>query len=132
MNYKKPTALPAPQYITLLMDWVESQINNENLFPVKVGEMRTTNSKTATPQTLQQCCLPHKQMRAFVVLPGVPFPRNYLSSVKKILTRLHRVFVHVYIHHFDKLVGLGAVSTQCYQKRRCLRFQWCIFGSRSQ
>ena len=40
----------------------------------------------------------------------MPFPKNYFSSVKKILTRLHRVFVHVYIHHFDKLVGLGAVS----------------------
>ena len=40
----------------------------------------------------------------------MPFPKNYMSSVKKILTRLHRVFVHVYIHHFDKLVGLGAVS----------------------
>ena len=39
VNYKKPTALPAPQYITLLMDWVESQINNENLFPVKVGKI---------------------------------------------------------------------------------------------
>ena len=37
VNYKKPTALPAPQYITLLMEWVESQINDESIFPVKVG-----------------------------------------------------------------------------------------------
>lgn len=43
-------------------------------------------------------------------LVGVPFPRNYMSSVKKIMTRLFRVFVHIYIHHFDKLVGIGAVS----------------------
>jgi len=42
---------------------------------------------------------------------GVPFPRNYQSTVKKIMSRLYRVFVHVYIHHFDKLVGLGAVSS---------------------
>jgi len=40
---------------------------------------------------------------------GVPFPRNYIASVKKIMTRLFRVFVHVYIHHFDKLVAIGAV-----------------------
>jgi len=40
---------------------------------------------------------------------GVAFPRNYIASVKKIMTRLFRVFVHVYIHHFDKLVGIGAV-----------------------
>lgn len=29
---------------------------------------------------------------------------------KKILTRLFRVFVHVYIHHFDRIVSIGAVS----------------------
>lgn len=83
-TYKKPTKLPAPKYIELLMDWIEIQINNEDLFPVSVG---------------------------------IPFPKNYLTNVKKIMTRLFRVFVHVYIHHFDKLVGIGAephVNT-CYK-----------------
>ena len=37
-KYKKPTALSAPQYITLLMEWVEAQINDETIFPVTVGE----------------------------------------------------------------------------------------------
>lgn len=37
-KYKKPTALPAPQYVSLLMDWIETQINNENLFPVSTGK----------------------------------------------------------------------------------------------
>ncbi|XP_076116076.1 MOB kinase activator 3B-like isoform X1 [Mytilus galloprovincialis] len=84
VKYKKPTALPAPKYISLLMDWVESQINDENIFPVKVG---------------------------------VPFPKNYLQVVKKLLTRLYRVFVHVYIHHFDTLVALGAEAhvNTCYK-----------------
>jgi len=41
---------------------------------------------------------------------GVPFPKNYHATVKKIMTRLFRVFVHIYMHHFDKLVALGAVS----------------------
>ncbi|KAI0211553.1 MOB kinase activator 3B [Lamellibrachia satsuma] len=84
INYKKPTKLPAPQYIGLLMEWVEAQINNEELFPLTVG---------------------------------VPFPKNYYPTVKKILTRLYRVFVHVYIHHFEKLVMMGAephVNT-CYK-----------------
>ncbi|WAR01833.1 MOB3B-like protein, partial [Mya arenaria] len=84
VHYKKPTALPAPQYITLLMEWVESQINDENIFPVKVG---------------------------------TPFPRNFFQTVKKMLTRLFRVFVHVYIHHFDKLVAIGAEAhvNTCYK-----------------
>jgi hypothetical protein len=38
VKYKRPTALPAPKYISLLMDWVESQINDEHIFPIKVGE----------------------------------------------------------------------------------------------
>ena len=38
-KYKKPTALPAPQYISLLMDWIEAQINNDAVFPVSTGNL---------------------------------------------------------------------------------------------
>lgn len=37
-KYRKPTALSAPQYMNLLMDWIEVQINNEDIFPTNVGE----------------------------------------------------------------------------------------------
>ncbi|XP_050437221.1 MOB kinase activator-like 3 isoform X2 [Adelges cooleyi] len=74
-KYKKPTQLPAPQYVSLLMDWIETQINNEHLFPVSTD---------------------------------VPFPKTFMPLCKKILTRLFRVFVHVYIHHFDRIVSIGA------------------------
>ncbi|XP_058998792.1 MOB kinase activator 3B isoform X2 [Mustela lutreola] len=39
LKYKKPTALPAPQYMNLLMDWIEVQINNEDIFPTCVDIM---------------------------------------------------------------------------------------------
>lgn len=39
VQYKRPTPLPARQYISLLMDWVEKQINNEEIFPVSVGRL---------------------------------------------------------------------------------------------
>jgi len=83
-KFKKPTALPAVQYVAHLMDWIEGQINNEDIFPVKTD---------------------------------VPFPRNFSSVCKKILTRLFRVFVHVYIHHFDRLVAIGAEAhvNTCYK-----------------
>lgn len=45
-----------------------------------------------------------------VIISDVPFPKTFLPTAKKILTRLFRVFVHVYIHHFDKVQSLGAVS----------------------
>jgi hypothetical protein len=76
-KFKKPTPLPAPQYISYLVDWAEAQINDESLFPVKVD---------------------------------VPFPKSFQSLCKKILTRLFRIFVHVYIHHFDRIYAIGAVS----------------------
>ena len=40
----------------------------------------------------------------------MPFPKDFRQICKKILTRLFRVFVHTYIHHFDRIVDLGAVS----------------------
>lgn len=40
-KYKRPTALSAPKYMSLLMDWIEVQINNENIFPTNVGKIST-------------------------------------------------------------------------------------------
>lgn len=78
-NFKKPTPLPARQYISHLMDWIEGQINNQALFPCT---------------------------------SDMPFPKNFASHCSKILARLHRVFVHVYIHHFQNVVAISAVSNQ--------------------
>ncbi|CAI9583245.1 unnamed protein product, partial [Staurois parvus] len=48
---------------------------------------------------------------------GVPFPKNFLQICKKILCRLFRVFVHVYIHHFDRIIVMGAEAhvNTCYK-----------------
>ncbi|KAH8851658.1 MOB kinase activator 3A [Schistosoma japonicum] len=48
---------------------------------------------------------------------GVPFPKCYIPTVKKIFGRLFRVFVHVYIHHFDRLHEIGAEAhvNTCYK-----------------
>jgi hypothetical protein len=62
--------------MTLLMEWIESIINDESIFPVQVG---------------------------------TPFPKNFRSTCKKLLSRLYRVFVHVYVHHFDRIIDLQAV-----------------------
>ncbi|KYN27437.1 Mps one binder kinase activator-like 3, partial [Trachymyrmex cornetzi] len=96
-KYKKPTALPAPQYVTLLMDWIEAQINNEAVFPVS----------TVTQFNPVSCFL-HGCINFFIT--DVPFPKTFVPLCRKILTRLFRVFVHVYIHHFDRIVAIGAVS----------------------
>lgn len=70
--------------MSLLMDWIETQVNNENIFPTNVG---------------------------------TPFPRNFQQVCKKILSRLFRVFVHVYIHHFDRIDFMRAEAhvNTCYK-----------------
>lgn len=85
-KFKKPTALPAPKYIENLMDWVEGQINNEEIFPIT----------TDIPWDA------FRNKKLIINRNIYSFPRSFQSLSKKILTRLFRVFVHVYIHHFDR------------------------------
>ena len=78
------------------MEWIESIINNEDVFVVQAGKCYILIRK--------------RLLIAIAIILGVPFPKTFIPICKKILTRLYRVFVHIYIHHFDKLVTLGAVS----------------------
>ena len=80
--------------MTTLMEWIESIINNEGVFVVQAGK----------------CYILIRKILLIATILGVPFPKAFIPICKKILTRLYRVFVHIYIHHFDKLVTLGAVS----------------------
>lgn len=54
VEYKRPTALPAQQYTSLLMDWVEAQINNEDIFPVSVGTSLCQQPLSLTTNTTTQ------------------------------------------------------------------------------
>ncbi|KAJ6155337.1 hypothetical protein N7470_005903 [Penicillium chermesinum] len=36
-NYKRPTKMSAPEYIEHLMTWVQSNIDNEQMFPSRIG-----------------------------------------------------------------------------------------------
>ncbi|KAF4532788.1 hypothetical protein B566_EDAN003570 [Ephemera danica] len=60
---------------------------------------------------------PGEEANDWIAVHDVPFPKTFQSLCRKILTRLFRVFVHVYIHHFDRIVAIGAephVNT-CYK-----------------
>jgi hypothetical protein len=36
-NFKRPTKMPAPEYIEHLMAWVQSNVDNEQMFPSRIG-----------------------------------------------------------------------------------------------
>ena len=40
----------------------------------------------------------------FPVTEDIPFPKNFKKVCSKILRRLYRIFVHVYIEHFDRFI----------------------------
>ena len=37
MQIKKPIEVSAPKYVEYLMDWIESQLDDESLFPQRLG-----------------------------------------------------------------------------------------------
>lgn len=36
-NYKRPTKMPAPEYIEHLLSWAQSNMDNEAIFPSRIG-----------------------------------------------------------------------------------------------
>lgn len=53
-----------------------------------------------------------------------PFPKNFISCIKVIYTRLFRIFAIVYSHHFSKLEQLGAVSHLNTSFKHFIYFIW--------
>lgn len=43
-NIKKPIKCSAPKYIDYLMTWVQDQLDDETLFPSKIGKQVTLNN----------------------------------------------------------------------------------------
>jgi hypothetical protein len=56
--------------------------------------------------------------------PGVPFPKNFLSTCKTILRRLFRVYAHIYYEHFDQICALG-IEGEYFSRSRSLDI---VFG----
>ena len=87
---KKAIKVSAPEYVDYLMTWVQGQLDDETIFPSKIGR---------TPP--QHCLI------ALIFDAGVPFPKNFQSIVKNIFKRLFRVYAHIYHSHFQKIASLG-------------------------
>ncbi|NWZ33157.1 MOB1A kinase, partial [Brachypodius atriceps] len=98
-NIKKPIKCSAPKYIDYLMTWVQDQLDDETLFPSKIGGCSCVHWDGPS-------WLCHTLIPACPYLPGVPFPKNFMSVAKTILKRLFRVYAHIYHQHFDSVMRL--------------------------
>ena len=74
------------------MSWVQSNIDNEDIFPSKIGTSPTT-AAGRSPYTN--------------VAIGFPFPKAFTGLVRQIFKRLYRVYAHIYCHHYPVIVQLG-------------------------
>ena len=92
VRYKRPTKLPAPEYVDALMNWAQGLLDDEAIFPNKIG--------SPWPILIRACPLNASTT-------GVPFPKNFRDTVKTIVRRLFRVYAHIYSNHFDHICALG-------------------------
>lgn len=81
------------------MTWVQDQLDDETLFPSKIGGCSCVAQDG--PSWLSHALIPARPC-----VPGVPFPKNFMSVAKTILKRLFRVYAHIYHQHFDSVIRL--------------------------
>lgn len=86
--------MPAPEYVEHLMAWVQGNIDNESMFPSRIGR----SSWTETPGS---------HLSDPDMIAGVPFPKTFPTLIRQIFKRLYRVYAHIYCHHYPVVVQLG-------------------------
>lgn len=84
--------MSAPEYIEHLMAWIQSNIDNEQMFPSRIGRLPNYPAFSATLTDFDA---------------GVPFPKAFPSLLRQIFKRLYRVYAHIYCHHYPVVVQLG-------------------------
>ncbi|KAB2017793.1 hypothetical protein ES319_D08G186500v1 [Gossypium barbadense] len=80
VQIKKPIEVSAPKYVEYLMDWIESQLDDESIFPQKLEKGSCLSMRIVSSQ--------------------------FKEVVKTIFKRLFRVYAHIYHSHFQKIVSL--------------------------
>lgn len=73
------------------MVWVQSNIDNEAVFPSRIGE----------------CTILSYLPMQLLIVPGVPFPKSFPSMIRQVFKRMYRVYAHIYCHHYPVVRELG-------------------------
>ena len=101
VQIKKPIEVSAPKYVEYLMDWIEVQLDDESIFPQKLG---STPERCLSSDYI--IYLSYPLLTSVLPILGAPFPPNFKEVVKTIFKRLFRVYAHIYHSHFQKIVSL--------------------------
>lgn len=83
--------MPAPEYIEHLMAWVQENIDNEAMFPSRIGKGLHNRYVFGIAN----------------IKSGVAFPKTFPPLIRQIFKRLYRVYAHIYCHHYPVIIQLG-------------------------
>lgn len=90
-TYKKPTALPACEYVDALMNWVQSLLDDEEIFPSRIG----ASPPRARTSCLTGCFLDNSplcvQVCRFRSRSDRPARRSFAGSSGSMATSTHRI-----------------------------------------
>ena len=81
-NYRRPTKMSAPAYIEHMMSWVQSNIDNEQMFPSRIGAVPAyrSNARHSANTSSRRCPLPE------IILQFTP--SDLQASVPSVCTHL--------------------------------------------
>ena len=125
-NYKDPKMVTAPEYIDFLMEYIETTINDRNIFPVKsndtpstsVNPNTTNNTNTKTNTNMKEKKEQknknenanekesESENKKTKEKENRIFPNSFHSVCKKLLRRMARVYGHIYYAHYSILLQL--------------------------
>ncbi|KAG1688996.1 hypothetical protein DVH05_002879 [Phytophthora capsici] len=92
-----PVSLPASEYVARLLEWVENQLDDPQIFPESYNTASSSNgSGECNPQ--------------------------FIRAARNILKRLFRVYAHMYHNHLQNYVALHAESHLNFCFKRFILF----------
>ena len=103
--------MSAPKYVEYLMDWIESQLDDETIFPQRLGMFDVLIKLVGQLAEFSGLLFANNMHHSTILINcciaiGAPFPTNFRDVVKTIFKRLFRVYAHIYHSHFQKIVSL--------------------------
>jgi len=107
-SHKRPTTLPAPNYISFVFNWIQDKTNDENIFPTKTKPTTTAMLNTPSAGALTSSPgTPGAQQPGDWIGKEGGFPPEFYERCRGIYKQMFRVFAHIYHTHFDKIVHLS-------------------------
>lgn len=133
VKVKKPVDCSGPQYVDYVMSWVEDITNNNSIFPSSPGSSSiyiACMHGYFIPLGIVHIC-PFCYILSLCNPLDIPFPKDFLATIKQIFTRMFRIIAIIYAHHYNKLEELGQISLTyidvCVIRAFCLHI--CDFMS---